>query len=107
MRQRCPIPTHRADVLKLCLHKTRAHTLTLGHFLQTNPIGYDDGMNFHAYADNGPINRIDPLGPEREPQPRIPNDPALRMDSGEAGGVEQVQEPPPGLGAAPSPLHLA
>jgi len=35
---------------------------TLGRFMQTDPIGYGDGMNNLAYVGNDPVNRIDPTG---------------------------------------------
>jgi len=33
-----------------------------GRFLQTDPLGYAEGMNLYAYARHDPINRFDPTG---------------------------------------------
>jgi RHS repeat-associated protein len=48
--------------LGMYYYKARIYSPTLGRFLQTDPVGYEGGVNLYAYIGDDPVNGTDPSG---------------------------------------------
>ena len=47
---------------RLYHYRARAYAYDIGRFLQTDPIGYADGINWYTYCGNNPVGLVDPFG---------------------------------------------
>jgi RHS repeat-associated protein len=50
------------DETALYYYRARYYAFDIGRFLQTDPIGYYDGLNMYSYCGNNPVSWNDPLG---------------------------------------------
>ena len=57
------------DGTGLYYYRARYHAPTFGRFASEDPIGFRGGINLYAYAEDSPINRVDPAGTEALPLP--------------------------------------
>jgi RHS repeat-associated protein len=46
----------------LYYYRARYYDYYIGRFLQTDPVGYDDGLNLYIYVGNNPLEWVDPWG---------------------------------------------
>lgn len=58
----------------LYYYRARYYNPHIGRFMQTDPVGYDDGINWYLYCANNPLAFVDPSGTLMYPVPWDIND---------------------------------
>jgi RHS repeat-associated protein len=74
--------------------KARLYSPTLGRFMQTDPIGYGDGINWYAYVNGDPVNNRDVIGTETRPN-EVPGRRIVVIPQRRAEHIREQHSPDP------------
>ena len=75
---------------QLYYYKARVYDPVPGRFLQTDPIGYSNGINWYNYAGANPMTRFDPFGLRDDGQPACQNCGGVAGSDNTATDVSEV-----------------